>query len=98
MLQNNIVWGRGLYTLGTSFLNNVLANMERHNCSAIQFGETGTGKQPNYQLEFNNQKIGFRGNNHEEYGSEPFNEEKISIYFNNIDIKEALDLAKKLEN
>lgn len=97
MLQNNVVWGRGLYTLGTVFLNNVLQNIERYNSSAIQFGETGTGKQPNYQLETDKKKIGFRGNNHEEYGSEPFNEEKISIYFSKSDVLEAIDLAKILE-
>lgn len=97
MLQNNVVWGRGLYTLGTVFLTKVLQNIERHNSSAIQFGETGTGKQPNYQLETDKKKIGFRGNNHEEYGSEPFNEEKISIYFSKLDVLEAIDLAKILE-
>ena len=46
MLQNNVVWGRGLYSLGAIFLNNVLENMGKYNSQIVQFGETGTGKQP----------------------------------------------------
>ena len=45
MLQNNVVWGRGLYSLGAIFLNNVLENMGKYNSQIVQFGETGTGKQ-----------------------------------------------------
>jgi len=56
MLQNNVVWGRGLYSLGAIFLNNVLENMGKYNSQIVQFGETGTGKQPNYQLETDNKK------------------------------------------
>ena len=57
MLHNNVVWGRGVHTLGTVFLNNVLENMGKYNSQIVQFGETGTGKQPNYQLETENKKI-----------------------------------------
>ena len=97
MLQNNVVWGRGLYSLGAIFLNNVLENMGKYNSQIVQFGETGKGKQPNYQLETDNKKIALNGKNHEEYGADQFDEEKISIYFSKADISEAVNVAKILE-
>lgn len=97
MLQNNVVWGRGVHTLGTVFLNKVLENMGKYNSEIVQFGETGKGKQPNYQLEANNEKVALNGQNHEEYGADQFDEEKISIYFSKADISEAVNIAKILE-
>jgi hypothetical protein len=43
MLQNNVVWGRGLYSLGAIFLNNVLENMGKYNSQIVQFGKQGQG-------------------------------------------------------
>lgn len=97
MLHNNVVWGRGVHTLGTVFLNNVLENMGKYNSQIVQFGETGTGKQPNYQLETENKKIALNGKNHEEYRADQFDEEKLSICFSKDDISEAVNVAKILE-
>lgn len=97
MSKNNVVWGRGVYTLGTIFLNKVLENMRKYSSETVQFGETGIGKQPNYQIELNNKKIALNGQNHEEHSKDQFDEEKISVSFSRADILEAINVAKILE-
>lgn len=102
MSHHNVVWGRGLYTLGTVYLTHVLQNMQVLASDSVQFGQQGMGKQPNYQIRLTgNESKKFNGH-HGDFQrmgiaeDEPFNPENLSIYFSIQDVQEALNIARKL--
>lgn len=81
-----------LYTLGRTFLREVLTNMRGFEHSIVNLGETGEGVRPNYQVTFpNGRTIAFNGASHEKYGqtevfavarvSQPFTLAQVNLAF-----------------
>ena len=99
--NNGVVWGSGLDILGVEFLTNVINNMEHFSSNIVRFGQKGTGKRPNYQIEFaENESKKFNGHHgdfHRDGVSqdEPFNPENLSIIFNLQNVNIALEAARK---
>lgn len=82
--------------LSKPFLRKVLANFRGRKDAVVRFGITGTGVQPNYQIEYRpegdkpSKTLAFRGSTHKPYGiNEPFNEERISAPFEFAEIERA---------
>lgn len=69
--------------LGRKFLSDVLDNMRDHQETTVQFGETGNGVYPNYQIIFpNGRKWEVRGRNDETFSNaDDFDEKRISKPF-----------------
>ena len=102
MINNNgVVWGSGIDTLGVEFLTNVLNNMQRLSSNTVRFGQKGTGKRPNYQIELTENESkkfnGHHGDFHRDGISEdePFKPENLSIAFNLQNVQIALEAARK---
>ena len=94
MLKNNqLSWGHGIYSIGSSYLTKVLENMVNNQCDSVKFGETGKGISPHYQLEKDNSKMTFNGLNHEQHEYDVFTEKHISVKFNQDDVREAIRVA-----
>ena len=99
--NNGVVWGSGIDTLGVEFLTNALNNMQRLNSNTIRFGQKGTGKRPNYQIELAENELKKFNGHHGDYHrdgiaeDEPFKPENLSIAFNLENVQAALEAARK---
>lgn len=90
--MSGITWTReNLPLLGRVFLRNVLENMRGRDDSEVQFGETGDGVMPNYQVKFPNGVVRtLRGSSHEAFEqAEPFAVRNISEPFKLAEVTEA---------
>ena len=81
--------------LGKVFLRHVLDNFRGRLDATVQFGTTGTGVRPNYQVTYlrpdgSETTIAFRGSTHSAYGKhEQFVESHISPRFSYADVERA---------
>ena len=99
-MSNNLNWTvENLQNLDPKYLRGVYDNLRGDTGSVIQFGETGTGFQPNYQITYsNNVKRTVSGISHKNFPQsdklslvhEEFNPDNISQIFKYDNIKKLL--------
>mgnify|MGYP006280967519 CR=1 FL=1 len=92
----SIKWqSNNLYKLGCDFLAKVLTNMGWCEESFVQFGETGTGKKPNYQVKLPSGVTRvLLGSSHDTSAKfDKFYHGRISKLFTLAEIKAAYDAA-----
>lgn len=82
--------------LSKFYLGKVLANLRGVKEATVRFGETGTGRHPNYERIFpNREPHTIRGSTHKSYdGTKEFNKENTSIPFTFEEITNAYNNAK----
>ena len=83
-----------LLSLGKLFLIEVHGNM-RHDQSTVRFGLTGTGSNPNYQIEhLNKMPLAYGGLSHEQDPrTDIFDQKRISQAFTREEIRIAMEKA-----
>ena len=74
---------KNLSILGRKFLRNVLNNMRNYQEATVQFGQTGLGVSPHYQITFpNGNKWAIDGRSHDTFSrADDFDIKNISIPF-----------------
>jgi|GEM_PF-3528142 len=95
--KKSVTWGRGLETLGSEFLQDMLNNMVSGD--AVRLGQKGQKAiRPNYQVtRINNENTAFDGNSHKEDSEvDTYNSDWLSIPFSYQEVRNAIENAKVL--
>lgn len=82
--------------LSLNSLQQVIGNMGGDG-TTVQFGTTGKGEKPNYQVTYQNDSRTYRGQGkeHQCHKAEAFNPENLSAPFTYADIQKALSMCQK---
>jgi hypothetical protein len=92
--MSRLCWDeKRLPKLGRIFLRNVLSNMRGYEDAKVQFGETGTGVKPNYQVTYPNGLIrAINGSSHDPFvRADEFDSTRISSAFSLQQVKHAYE-------
>lgn len=88
--MSKLCWNEeNLPKLGRIFLRNVLSNMRGYEDAKVQFGETGTGVKPNYQVTYPNGLVrAINGSSHDPFvRANEFDSTRISNTFSSQQVK-----------
>lgn len=92
--MSKLCWNEeNLPKLGRIFLLNVLSNMRGYEDAKVQFGETGTGVKPNYQVTYPNGLVrAINGSSHDPFvRADEFDSTRISNTFSSQQVKYAYE-------